>query len=1248
MRKKSLDPNGEAVAAVLATAATGELREIGGMAARLARVVKRLEKFSFPLVAAPLAGLLTRPENHTATARIEALIHLAALACEGDREPGQRQLREWLNVAIDHDPITQLEVPVEDVFVSNVDAWFGNVRLFEGRWQNNAEYVRVCVGTLLRVQEQPWVSQTLGHVAALLRVSEAVAERAQVARYSRTGSRPGQRIAVGVSTATESKGHVVFGDEELIAIGVEPGALNPFIIQGEHADLLVGQSLGHSVLERRPLVRFKGRTTVALPTAIGAAIRRFVMERASAAGELRVFQSTCHLAQFTEVFLLGRADWDIGYTEMLEPDPNDGMREFVGAFDKGGYVHLVFVPDDFEAVAKSGLAGTHLLEGVVRERIQDRAAALAGDRDCRRGLTVLVHGGIGREFSPVWGDLPHGWHQLCVSAPDFMLLGSKTDFTAMRAWKLLQQVDDLEARGTVFPNLRGFVNLVAFAYHVGFELVPQNMNPGPIYLHSDFMLPLRHEVRTALDRHASMAPDGKSWVGVQRQAADGRLGGIQGRAVFVSPAHRGMGEVLACVESASRPWWVQCSQLPEERWHHGIVFGVLDMVLGWLARLVAVIEERCPTLPSGPVVLRIRFPDIETFSQRDAEVAQAPVAPAVTVEDGEIAIDCVPHYLLSFLRPGNLGDRLMIASLMRGVDSLCGRETVPDAVMEEWLQTVVGSDSARFLKMTPSQTAEDAIYDVAALPKLRLLMPEDQAWSRRELARRTGCDRKPGPIASAQAGALINAAVDAAWKRVRSRLMSLSRESVIERSLLNYVAARREHRDWLRSMAAQFALCDTAQVMDAANERVLRRDSAGLACRVIAEMALCTSPYGRGSACTGTDLDLLVAEVSTIVECASQSDALRYGLATRPPVILPNGSFGFNASAAQATGPLMAEHWRRTFRDAAQHEEDGGDDRVEEGVPDPGFPRAFAAEFGLTPEQYGAFVQAVALEVVELAGAHLPLRRSEVVHRLREASAVNPELAFESFALTPRARWDERDPANARARDWYPWRYARRLSIMRRPLVQLSLEEDPVVIVVPSILAGTLGYLAQAAFGELPETLFDSPEMIACVGRAADRNGHDFARRVAERLGELKWETAREANLTRFGGDDSLGDVDVLAWQQATGLVYAIECKSLRFDRTLGEIGERLAEYSAGTVGVKRTPLQKHLDRISCLEANRERLAAFTGMRVDRLQLRSGLVTEKVVSMQFGGKASEMLDLVTDYELLEEALPNRGACAGRC
>ena len=1223
----------------MANAASGELHEIRSIAARLGGLVKRLEKFSLPLVAAPLAGLLTRPENHCATARIEALIHLAALACCGNKAPRPRHLRQWLNRMVSDDPIGQLEVPVEDVFVSNVGT-LGNSRLFDGRWQSNSDQVQLCVETLFRLQERPWAAQALRHIMALLRVSEAVAGRAGIARNSRTTSKPRETIAVSASGVAESSGHVRFSDDDLVAIGVDRADLNPFVFRGEHAELLGAQSIGHTALERRPLVRFRGHTTVALPTSIGAAIRRFAVERVATARDLGLFQSTCHLVQFTEIFLLGGADWDIGHLGMLEPDPDDGMREFVGAFDDHGYVHVLFVPDDFEEVAREGLTSVHSLEDAVRERIDDRAAELAREVRCQRGLTVLVHGGIGREFAPVWGDLPDGWHQLCLSAPDFMLLGSETEFTAMRAWKLLEMVAELEARGVVFPNLHGFLNVVAFADHVGFELVPEHLSPGPMLLHSDFILPLRHRVRTALDRHVSMGPDGNSWVDVQRDTTCDYLDEARGRLVFLSRVHRAHGERLACVESASRPWWVQSSRLPEGGWHLDIALGFLDMVLGWLVRLVPLLEDRNATLPSGPVAIRVRFSDIETFDQRDIQMPEAVVAPAVAVEGGEVAIDCTSQYLRCFLCAGNLGDRLMIASLVRGVDSLAGNAAASDAELEEWVHEAIGSESARFLKMIPSRTPEDAIYDVAALPKLRLLMPEDRAWSRLDLARRAGYKGLPGPVPPDRAVALLKDAVDEIWQRIRSRLVELSRESVIERSLLNYVAARKDHRDWLRSTAAQLALYDQAQVRAAANERVLRRDTAGLACRIIAEMALCTSPYGTGSPCSRTDLDFLIAEVATLLQCAGQRDALYYGLATHPPVMHPNGSFGFDESAAAATGLLTTEHWRRTFRDAATDDEVDDMSGGEEGVVDPEFPSAFLAEFGLSPEQCGTFVHRLTVQALEANGAHLRLRRSEVIQRLRSVGVMNPERVFEAFALVPRSRWDEDDPDNAMARDWWPWRYNRRLSIMRRPLVQLSMEADPFVTVVPSILAGTLRYLHQAAFGDLPGTLFDSPAMTACIGSAVNRNGHAFARRVAERLGELRWKTKGEVRLTRFGGAKSLGDVDVLAWQPATGLVYAVECKSLRWDRTCGEIAERLKEYSDGTVDGKRTPLQRHLDRVSFLEANRQRLADFVGVPVDRLQLRSVLVTEQLVPMQFSGKAREMLDLVADYELLEAALPS--------
>ena len=91
-------------------------------------------------------------------------------------------------------------------------------------------------------------------------------------------------------------------------------------------------------------------------------------------------------------------------------------------------------------------------------------------------------------------------------------------------------------------------------------------------------------------------------------------------------------------------------------------------------------------LRSGPVALRVRFPGIETFSQRDSEMTETPIAPKVAVEDGEIAIDCEPRYLRSLLSAGNLGDRLMVASLVRGVEYACGNEAVSDADVEDWVQ----------------------------------------------------------------------------------------------------------------------------------------------------------------------------------------------------------------------------------------------------------------------------------------------------------------------------------------------------------------------------------------------------------------------------------------------------------------------------------------------------------------------------------------------------------------------------------
>ena len=1215
-----------------------EVRQIKGMASRLKGLVRRLEKFNFPLVAQPLAGLLTRPENHTATARFEALIHLAALTCHGTLAPTQRQLREWLNVILLQDSITEIEDPVEDVFVSNVATRFGNARLFQGGWRDNDHYVQTCLAALSRVMDRTWATAAQRHVIAMLHISEAIAERACVIRNTLTESQPRQPVKISSSIVNSSADHVIFSEADIFEMGISPGDLNPFIFQSEHAAVLAEETLGHTTLERHPLVRLNGQTIVALPTAIGAGIRRFVIEQASKAGDLQALQSTISDEQFGNIYSLGCRGWDIESTDAPELIGPEGMIDFVGTFDEGGYVHLIYVPDDLAETTQEGLQGVHSVMDMIDEHLDERAAELADKPDYRRGLTLLVHGGIGRGYLASFGKPLPGWHSLSLPISDFMLLGGEFEFTALRAWKLLEQEAVLQQRDVFILNMGGFLNLCAYGYEQDFELVPESMELGLIRLHTDFIAPLRHRLRVALDQHVIIAPDKKSWVEVERETPNAFFHEKQKQPVFISPHHAIGGELLACVETSTRPWWVHCDELPESRWHRRLAGEIWKVALQWLIPLAPLLEERLTTLSSAPVTYRLRFPDIGRFADDFAFAKEPNSAPSVEICEGKVLIGCSPDYLRSFLNRQNVGDRLMCAALVRGAYTLCGAPAPGEVLLHEFVQDVVRSDDACFFRLVPSRTVGEIIYDAVPLPKPRFQSAEDSAWSRLDLARKAGWTSPPGPIPESQAREILMRAVDAVWERIKARLLTLDRVSVIERTLLNFETIQKDRMAWHRAAAALLAMHDnTSEVIQVANKRYTQRDFAGLASRMIAEMALCTSPCRGGGVCTGADLDFLIAEVGTLLECAGQSDAMRYGIATHPPIVHANGSFGFDLSIAEMLTSFFEAHSERTFQEAADDYGSAFVGEVEGKAIDTDFDAAFTTEFGLSIDQYSEFVGSLTEKALEQRTAHFWLPRSKVVRRLRELGVPHPKHTLGMFTLAPRPKWDEDEPEQANKRDWYPWRYNRHLSIMRRPLVQISTKKDPDVLIMPTLLDRMLRYLGMAESGDFPGDFFDSDEMRSWIGRVADRNGHAFNRSVAERLNELHWEVRSEVKLTLLGGGTELGDIDVLAWRPKTGLVYAIECKRLLFDRTIGEIGERLAEYTTVSDAGVRTPIQRHLDRISYLKSSLNQLAQLTTIPVERLQLRSVLVTDKLVPMQFSKRALQMLDLVTDYALLEEA-----------
>jgi hypothetical protein len=224
----------------------------------------------------------------------------------------------------------------------------------------------------------------------LIRLSEAVADRAGIARYSVGEVLPRRPVAVTARTVEHGREAVTFADEELLSLQLPAKSLRPFEFDASMAANLTNETLGHTSLERHPLVRVDDQLVVALPTALSAAARRHAVESAKAAGELNDLHDAIETVQVQN---LGLALRNSGVSLLAPPKTlGPGMVAFTGKFDEGGYVAAVLVADELDSVLEDGLQGTSPLMTSLEEPVAALEKELASLPDYQHGLTLLVGG----------------------------------------------------------------------------------------------------------------------------------------------------------------------------------------------------------------------------------------------------------------------------------------------------------------------------------------------------------------------------------------------------------------------------------------------------------------------------------------------------------------------------------------------------------------------------------------------------------------------------------------------------------------------------------------------------------------------------------------------------------------------------------------------------------------------------------------------------------------------------------------
>jgi hypothetical protein len=690
---------------------------------------------------------------------------------------------------------------------------------------------------------------------------------------------------------------------------------------------------------------------------------------------------------------------------------------------------------------------------------------------------------------------------------------------------------------------------------------------------------------------------------------------------------------LGVYVTASRPWW--CELEVAEGGDGYMIFQRWQMATMWLSRAVPVLEGAFRDLPAGPLLWRLRFEgaigdidgDIESI---DYEQAKAEIAVSVGADRRTVMMIASPRFEPANFNASNVAERALVARAIEGFAELAGDVLTPDR-HAAILAAVVPDDRARQTHMFRARNFLDRVRD--SLPRTPVLIdPIDVATPKLGLGWKIR-DRKLGAdvIGKEDCVGFLNAAVASLENELCEDLRQFDREALITSALRNHESAAIDQEHWMRTSSAVLSLHNDKQsAVDVIALHEYRVNAVSLTTRLLVEFGLCECPLEGGFKPGVLDLRRLMAKAASLPGYGGWSDAIRWDAMEPVLKIRPLGDIHAKAADFEE---IVASFGRAgtdlrvsdAVENYSRNLEEIGVRESSETVLDAAFLAAWCEEFGASVDDVRRFIDAIEDMGAGANQALLRVPKRELGLLKSGGKLLPPEptaAIVEALLLKSRPRWRDIPPGYDE-KDRQPWRFRRRLSVLRKPLIQIDEGADPIVLIAPGLLRSGLVYmLGGFRRGDFPAWQL-KPLMRSWAGAASDRRGKEFNVEVATRLGELGWQVEREVAVTKLlgkGFDRNYGDVDVLAWRPDAGGVVLIECKDVQLRKTDGEIAEQLADFR-GEADANGRPdyLLRHLTRVDLISRHVPEVKRYLKLK-GAPRVESYLVFKHPVPMKFALK----------------------------
>tara|TARA_R110000851_G_scaffold78590_1_gene173428 strand:+ start:888 stop:4697 length:3810 start_codon:yes stop_codon:yes gene_type:complete len=1165
------------------------------------------------------ARLMLKVECHSYLHTLESAIRLSLSFCGGTKKP-TRELISIFFDKLEDVGITAMNDPAEDIHVSTV--WFEGhaYRVLTGLWDGAVYQLQNFLNVV--DDNHPLCREILLSIRESLKASDSLIVKAKLKEGDIDNTSAHESISEEILDEVMATDYLEF-------LSVGSCKVLPELDHSVLADLFK-QPFGACDLEAKPFLSDAKKQYLIFPSIIPTYIKRLVISHLKAVKNddfidsqycQAILESLEDLKLLRE-FSLRRA-YPLGIKEV-----GDGWlaSDFAIEFDQGYIFQFIFLFQRSQTLDSSWFSKIVELSDDSSKYLE---SSLKGAKShflkkikARKGCSIIVPCILGNQVTINIDFYPtEDWMLEVIPLHDFITLSQDYDSSPRRVWRIIESKIKLQALDVKLINMSGFLNLYSYAKQNNYALITHeyfkdpHISPSNVVIHipSDVIADFRRKVFR--DNHRTIVKYHGIPVAVRRGFSNSLFIENEKYNIYV-PESVNQG-LLQCVYLYSDNYiWLTQEVDSEIDFSHQ--FQCFETALSWIERIITTVADSGLMIPDEFHEWRLIFsyPD-------DKHVNPLPeIKDVLNCFTNEFKTSVLTtkfnmDFFSGLRHELNFSECSLVLSL---ITYLCEYNSSKNST--ELLKKVVPDQNARHMHAFVANSYSE-FFDIERDEPIYVEETDSNniklgmGWLCRQ------ADQGNEIVGKEECKKYISSLVFELWKKQKSKLQHFDRKSLIIRLLENFSLSEHQRTRWNRTFRANTSLhTDHEQLFSIVNRQLSLINGASLFSRLVVEMAICESAEEGGVPPGILDIQALMCSASTMHYLGGLSEAINYDC-VEPRIVI--STFGDVMSDQMFTEQIMDSYGHSMNIASLKSHSRSYSKYLFEHEPVKKVAEYFSSEFcDAWQEEFGSDLDSYRELIDDLENmGHM---KNELVYccnkdELMSSISMDAEIAqgmLDQLTLYSRQNWND-IPQPFNQKDWEPWRFRRRFSLILRPIIKLDNQE---LIIAPALLRKAFTHLVDlCSSGSLDGSRFFSAKMKKWIGKVNNENGISFNSEVANKLNSLGWQVKKEKKLTEILSmplDIDYGDVDVFAWNPNLGIVLAIECKSLDVAKTQGEVARQLSEFRGKIKhNGKNDLLLKHHRRFSLLREESKRVAAFTKIESDVIRIEAFIVFSNSVPMAF-------------------------------